>query len=247
MWRHAGYRQFIARFWFLGTPGKVPDLYHISSEFLLRQLITLQKKTTEKYLPPTFPTIAEASEGGYIPAHRDFREKYFQGFNNGRNDHLSTWLDLLAHSQLWKPLKRAHDWYSSNQANQLLLSVRGALKPQTCIKMARNSQPQGFFSLCIEYFYFDKASMYLGLHMIFLFYVWSIIDLLFKWYPLVLSLHVFSGKFQVLRQFFRLLLLELVGCYKAQSWSLIKYHDRFINHSCGHFPRSSSGTNGPAL
>jgi len=137
----------------------------------------------------------------------------------------------------------------SNQADQLLLSVRGALKSQTCIKMAWNSQLQGFFSLWIEYFYLDKASMYLGLHMIFLFYVWSIIDLLFKWCPLVLSLHVFSGEPHVLRQFFRLLLSELVGCYKAQPWSLglIKHHDCFINHSCGCFPCSSSGTNGPTL
>lgn len=48
-----------------------------------RRLITLKKTTSAKYPPPTFDTIpvTEAPETPtHIPAHKDFREKYFQGF-----------------------------------------------------------------------------------------------------------------------------------------------------------------------
>ncbi|KAJ3570013.1 hypothetical protein NP233_g4681 [Leucocoprinus birnbaumii] len=52
-----------------------------------RRLITIRKTTTDKFPAPTFPTVAEAvEEEVHIPAHRDFREKYFQGFAKGQND-----------------------------------------------------------------------------------------------------------------------------------------------------------------
>ncbi|KAH9985810.1 tRNA guanosine-2'-O-methyltransferase [Russula compacta] len=55
-----------------------------------RRLITIRKATTRSYPPPTFDSRAEPHDGetenegepaGHVPAHRDFREKYFQGFN----------------------------------------------------------------------------------------------------------------------------------------------------------------------
>ncbi|KAJ2916803.1 hypothetical protein MD484_g3602, partial [Candolleomyces efflorescens] len=47
-----------------------------------RRLITIKKTTTEDYPPPTF-AARDGSEGsGHVPAHKDFREKYFQGFKS---------------------------------------------------------------------------------------------------------------------------------------------------------------------
>ncbi|KAH9963840.1 tRNA guanosine-2'-O-methyltransferase [Russula dissimulans] len=64
-----------------------------------RRLITIRKTTSESYPPPTFESQTapqgggeseEAGEGDseseppvhvHVPAHRDFREKYFKGFN----------------------------------------------------------------------------------------------------------------------------------------------------------------------
>jgi len=43
--------------------------------------VTIRKTTIERYPPPTFePVDLDAQEETHIPAHRDFREKYFQGF-----------------------------------------------------------------------------------------------------------------------------------------------------------------------
>lgn len=59
------------------------------------QLITI-KKTTEAQYPSPFdplesPTVAEDAVRGnnHIPAHKDFREKYFKGFrrNGGEEEH----------------------------------------------------------------------------------------------------------------------------------------------------------------
>ncbi|KAE9411183.1 RNA methylase [Gymnopus androsaceus JB14] len=44
-----------------------------------RRLVTIRKVTSRKYLPPNFCAQEEVGEI-HIPAHRDFREKYFQGF-----------------------------------------------------------------------------------------------------------------------------------------------------------------------
>lgn len=48
------------------------------------QLITVKKTTTAKFAPPTFEPAAnpdvENEEAAHVPAHKDFREKYFQGF-----------------------------------------------------------------------------------------------------------------------------------------------------------------------
>lgn len=51
------------------------------------QLITIRKTTSEKYSSPFEPHVNDADtdriderQGGHIPAHRDFREKYFRGF-----------------------------------------------------------------------------------------------------------------------------------------------------------------------
>ncbi|KAH9935695.1 tRNA guanosine-2'-O-methyltransferase [Fomitopsis serialis] len=54
-----------------------------------RRLITIRKTTSERYPPPTFTSAADAPDDGlaHTPAHKDFREKYFQGSRNrGRGD-----------------------------------------------------------------------------------------------------------------------------------------------------------------
>jgi len=54
-----------------------------------RRLITIRKTTTKRFLPPTFDTDGrepEASELAHVPAHKDFRQKYFEGFKKGKLD-----------------------------------------------------------------------------------------------------------------------------------------------------------------
>ncbi|KAI0335002.1 tRNA guanosine-2'-O-methyltransferase [Cubamyces sp. BRFM 1775] len=50
-----------------------------------RRLITIRKTTAENYPPPTFDPAHAVTENvaSHIPAHKDFREKYFQGFKKG--------------------------------------------------------------------------------------------------------------------------------------------------------------------
>lgn len=49
-----------------------------------RRLITIRKTVVNDYLPPTFDTLPCSSGGDdHVPAHKDFREKYFQGFKGG--------------------------------------------------------------------------------------------------------------------------------------------------------------------
>lgn len=52
----------------------------------LSQLITIRKTTPERYPPPTFaPALDESfDEQTHTPAHKDFREKYFQRFGKSR-------------------------------------------------------------------------------------------------------------------------------------------------------------------
>ncbi|KAF9227411.1 tRNA guanosine-2'-O-methyltransferase [Gyrodon lividus] len=46
-----------------------------------RRLITIRKTTMESYPPPTFDSADTSNAGGeHAPAHKDFRDKYFQGF-----------------------------------------------------------------------------------------------------------------------------------------------------------------------
>ncbi|KZT10705.1 tRNA guanosine-2'-O-methyltransferase [Laetiporus sulphureus 93-53] len=46
-----------------------------------RRLITIRKVTTERYLQPKFASKDLVEEGSmHVPAHKDFREKYFLGF-----------------------------------------------------------------------------------------------------------------------------------------------------------------------
>ncbi|KAI0320790.1 tRNA guanosine-2'-O-methyltransferase [Amylostereum chailletii] len=54
-----------------------------------RRLVTIRKTTSVSYPPPTFePQSAAKSEieDVHVPAHRDFREKYFQGFKKADTD-----------------------------------------------------------------------------------------------------------------------------------------------------------------
>ena len=46
------------------------------------QLITIRKNTTDQYPPPTFDPSHAVTENvdAHVPAHKDFREKYFQVF-----------------------------------------------------------------------------------------------------------------------------------------------------------------------
>lgn len=49
-----------------------------------RRLITIRKTVVNDYLPPTFDTLPCSSGGDdHVPAHKDFREKYSQGFKGG--------------------------------------------------------------------------------------------------------------------------------------------------------------------
>ncbi|KAG9316557.1 tRNA guanosine-2'-O-methyltransferase [Chiua virens] len=46
-----------------------------------RRLITIRKMTAESYPPPTFDSAnVDEAAGVHVPAHKEFREKYFQGF-----------------------------------------------------------------------------------------------------------------------------------------------------------------------
>ncbi|TBU39613.1 tRNA guanosine-2'-O-methyltransferase [Dichomitus squalens] len=47
-----------------------------------RRLITIRKTTAERYPPPIFDPARAVTEAMdvHVPAHKDFREKYFQGF-----------------------------------------------------------------------------------------------------------------------------------------------------------------------
>ncbi|KAL1942032.1 hypothetical protein VTO73DRAFT_6562 [Trametes versicolor] len=53
-----------------------------------RRLITVRKTTTEKYPPPTFDPAHAVTDNvaAHVPAHKDFREKYFQGFKKNQQD-----------------------------------------------------------------------------------------------------------------------------------------------------------------
>ncbi|KAK0485728.1 tRNA guanosine-2'-O-methyltransferase [Armillaria novae-zelandiae] len=44
-----------------------------------RRLVTIQKTTSDTYLPPVLET-QDSPERQHVPAHKDFREKYFRGF-----------------------------------------------------------------------------------------------------------------------------------------------------------------------
>jgi hypothetical protein len=85
-----------------GTPLSETDFAEIYPVYVTTfQLITIRKSTSLVYPPPTFDSqIARSGNGSssndrdaedaspaslvhaHIPAHRDFREKYFQGFKN---------------------------------------------------------------------------------------------------------------------------------------------------------------------
>ncbi|PCH43385.1 tRNA guanosine-2'-O-methyltransferase [Wolfiporia cocos MD-104 SS10] len=49
-----------------------------------RRLITIRKATSERFPPPSFEVSSGELEASslHVPAHKDFREKYFQGFKN---------------------------------------------------------------------------------------------------------------------------------------------------------------------
>ena len=51
------------------------------------QLVTIKKTTSKQFPPPTFEPIQPSpDESAHVPAHRDFREKYFQGFKPKSNE-----------------------------------------------------------------------------------------------------------------------------------------------------------------
>ncbi|KAG7098852.1 hypothetical protein E1B28_000755 [Marasmius oreades] len=45
-----------------------------------RRLVTIRKTTSIRYPPPSFAAPTEMAESEHVPAHKGFREKYFQGF-----------------------------------------------------------------------------------------------------------------------------------------------------------------------
>ena len=61
-------------------------LFSGSTSLTRSQLITIRKTMTEAYPPPTFDPAHAVTENvdPHVPAHKDFREKYFQGFK--KND-----------------------------------------------------------------------------------------------------------------------------------------------------------------
>lgn len=54
-----------------------------------RRLVTIKKTTSQIYPRPTFDTISKSGTE-HVPAHRDFREKYFQGFKPQKDESLET-------------------------------------------------------------------------------------------------------------------------------------------------------------
>lgn len=53
-----------------------------------RRLVTIRKTTTSEYPPPPFEPRERMNTKGFthVPAHKDFREKYFQGFRKDNGD-----------------------------------------------------------------------------------------------------------------------------------------------------------------
>ncbi|KAG6850972.1 hypothetical protein H0H93_005841 [Arthromyces matolae] len=45
-----------------------------------RRLVTVRKTTDQNHGPPLFEPQTSTSDQSHVPAHKDFREKYFQGF-----------------------------------------------------------------------------------------------------------------------------------------------------------------------
>ena len=60
--------------WVSYTPCSLTTLFYLDAK-----LVTIKKLTTAKYPPPSF-TVRDSTVSEHVPAHRDFREKYFQGF-----------------------------------------------------------------------------------------------------------------------------------------------------------------------
>jgi tRNA (guanine10-N2)-methyltransferase len=62
---------------------RVSDWFHSNIDIThWQQLVTISKTTTSDYPPPVFQPQepANTTESIHVPAHKDFREKYFQGF-----------------------------------------------------------------------------------------------------------------------------------------------------------------------
>ncbi|OCH85102.1 tRNA guanosine-2'-O-methyltransferase [Obba rivulosa] len=52
-----------------------------------RRLITIRKATTQQFPPPAFDpdkNVLSESDLTHVPAHKDFRQKYFEGFKKGK-------------------------------------------------------------------------------------------------------------------------------------------------------------------
>jgi len=55
-----------------------------------RRLITIRKTTSKRYHPPSFDTPEIRTEDVlHVPAHKDFREKYFQGFKKSVSEEVA--------------------------------------------------------------------------------------------------------------------------------------------------------------
>ncbi|KAF5322273.1 hypothetical protein D9619_001539 [Psilocybe cf. subviscida] len=56
-----------------------------------RRLVTIRKTTMERFPPPTFaPNPQLSDDHAHVPAHKDFREKYFQGFKKAEEENPTT-------------------------------------------------------------------------------------------------------------------------------------------------------------
>lgn len=70
----------------MGAKGKlIHRINQLNRDRFYLQLITIRKCIDESYLPPILRRVSEMEEdseevGGHVPAHKDFRVKYFQGF-----------------------------------------------------------------------------------------------------------------------------------------------------------------------
>ena len=49
---------------------------------MFQKLVTVKKVTAGQYPAPKFDSIPLQDENIHTPAHKDFREKYFQGFKS---------------------------------------------------------------------------------------------------------------------------------------------------------------------
>lgn len=76
---YEGYRKLPTGLWILGPTSKFMAVNVLSLLIIVSKLVTVQKITNATYSAPKFDS-GGLDSALHTPAHKDFREKYFQGF-----------------------------------------------------------------------------------------------------------------------------------------------------------------------